>query len=292
MACAIGAVVLVLALGAGARAEAEVELVGAAGGATPALVGRGGEIFRWGDGAWRRVPGGVAGDLTAARGPTGSDVWAVGRRVFHHDGTSWNAVPDVGRASVLAAAGSALPGLSRGRAIQVRAQGRWASLPAAPAPVVAFWVGGARDVVAVTDAGVSRWNGRDWRPLTGVTGARGVAGVNGGVVILGVDAVWRGGRKLAAPAGVAGAPRAAVMAAGTPFVVYSSALARVDGNALVLVAPLPEGAGEAVALVARGDELLFVARRGVWAWKDGWRAEPLVDAPATARGGSGPALVP
>jgi hypothetical protein len=238
------------------------------------------------------VPGGVAGDLTAARGPSGSDVWAVGRRVFHHDGVSWNAVPDVGRASVLAADGSALPGLAHGRAIQVRVQGRWAPLPAAPAPVVAFWVGGARDVVAVTDAGASRWNGRDWRALTGVTGARGVAGVNGGVLILGVDAVWRGGRKLAAPAGVAGAPRAAVVAAGTLFVLYSSALAQVDGNALVVVAPLPEGAGEPAALVARGAELVVVVRRGVLAWKDGWRAEPLVDAPATTRRGSGPALVP
>jgi hypothetical protein len=289
----VAAVILLVA--AAARADGTVvpvDLVGAAGGAAPALVGSGGEVFRWADGAWRRMSGGVAGSLTAAGGPSGADVWALGRRVFHHDGKAWDAVPDAGRATALAADGSTLPGVARGRAIQVRAGGRWTALPAAPAPVVAFWVGGVRDVVAVTDAGASRWNGRDWRPIAGVTGARGIAGAGGGAIILGADAVWRGGRKLTAPAGMPGQPRGAAAAAGATFVLTSTALLRVDGDALALVAPLPDGAGEPAAILTRGAEVVVVARRGaVWAWKDGWRAEALVDVATPARGGSPPAVV-
>ncbi|HKA89726.1 MAG TPA: hypothetical protein VKE22_18820 [Haliangiales bacterium] len=285
---------LVLALvSAASRAGADVVLVGAAGGPTPALVGRGGEIFRWEDGAWRRVAGGVAGDLSVARGPSARDVWALGRRVFHHDGTAWSALPEVGRASVLAADGSIVPGVAHGRSIRLRAGGQWTPLAAAPAPVTAFWAGGARDAVAVTDAGVVRWNGRAWRPVSGAAGALGVAGVDGVALILCADGLRRGGRKLATPPGLAGAPLAAASAARKLFVLYPTALARVDANALVLVAALPEGAGEPAALLARGDDVVVAARRGaVWAWRDGWRAETIVDdaAPAAARAGSPPAV--
>ncbi len=285
----IAAVLLVLC--AGARADG-LELVGAAGGASPVLVGRAGEIFRWSDGAWRRVAGGVAGSLSVARGPSAQDVWALGRRVFHHDGTAWNVVPEVGRASVLAADGSAVPGLAQGRSIQVRAAGRWTSLPTAPAPVAAFWTGGARDVVAVTDAGVARWNGHAWRPVPALTGAVGVTAIDGVAMILAADGVWRAGKKLATPAGISGTPRAAVTAGGKVYVLYAAALARADRGALALVAPLPEGAGEPAALLARGDDVVVVARRGaVWVWRDTWRAEPLVDAAAAARAGSPPAVV-
>src|SRR5262249_24396847 len=164
-----------------------------------------------------------------------------------------------------------------------------------------FWAGGARDAVAVTDAGVVRWNGRAWRPVSGAAGALGVAGVDGVALILCADGLRRGGRKLATTPGLAGAPLAAASAARKLFVLYPTALARVDANALVLVAALPEGAGEPAALLARGDDVVVAAPPGpggagggggVGGGGAGGGAERTVDGawPASARAGSPPAV--
>ena len=277
-------VALLLALSAQTAAGAEI-----VGGAPGVLIGSEGDIYRWQGGLWRRVPGGVAGQLTAAQG-VGAEIWAIGRRVFRHDGSAWSTVPEAGRATRVGAPGSTVPGLAQGSTIRLRASGRWQTLPATPAPVLAFFAGGTRDVWAITASGAVRLSGGAWRRVPGVTGATDLAGVKGGVLLFG-DGVWRGGRKLAGAEMLAGTPRLAATVGDTTFVLFTGALARIDGSTLVLVAPLPPGLEDPAACFARGEDLVVATRGGqVWAWRDEWKAEPLGDASPAARPGPPPAL--
>jgi len=235
------------------------------------------------------VPGGVAGQLAAAQG-VGADIWAIGRRVFRHDGSAWSAVPEAGRATRVTAPGSTVPGLAQGSTIRLRAAGRWQALPATPAPVAAFFATGLRDVWAITASGAVRLRGRAWQPVPGVIGATDLAGVKGGVLIFG-DGVWRGAKKLAGAEKLAGTPRCAATVGDKTFVLFTGALSRIEGDTLVLQAPLPPGLEDPVACFARGDDLVVAGRRWqIFAWHDDWKAEPLDDGAATARPGPPPAV--
>src|SRR5262249_34864370 len=159
------------------------------GAAATTIVGCGGEVIRADGGRWRRLGGGISVTLTAAR-EAGGVLWAVGGHIFRHDGSSWNLVPDAGRAELMNLPGSPAAAAAQGRGIKVHAGDRWVALPGTPAPVVAVWVAGPKDALAIADRLV-RWNGKAWAPVAGVGNVYGLAGTPSGVLAWNDDAAWR-----------------------------------------------------------------------------------------------------
>jgi hypothetical protein len=301
-----------IVLGAPALLAVVLSVVGAAGRgpADAVVVGAGGEVFeRDGQGGWRRRGGGVAAELLRAFGPSDGDVWAAGARppLYHHDGKAWFAVPGTSGtngAVVLAEAGSPLAGIAVGRRLFVLDGKRLAPSAAAPGPVTALWVGGARDIVIVVDGKVQRLLSSGWRPIPGsderivALGPRLAVGQDGGVYSL--DARLR---KIPADAGLAGF-RPVRVAAGKRVLILGElgdgwTLATLAGGKVVALGTLPgvARADEPVALLP-GEPILVATRSGLVLVGDGetWTTEH-VDLAAPDEGaraprpGAGPAPV-
>jgi hypothetical protein len=266
-----------------------VTIVGIAGTgpADAVAIGSGGEIFARADGGWHRRGGGVAGTLVRAWGRSASDIWAVGTQLplYHHDGTSWSAVPGTAGAAgavVLADPGSA-PGIAVGRRLYVVEGHKLVAAPAAPGPVAALWIASPRAVLAVVDGKLVRLAAGAWKPVPGADepivalGPKLALGLDGGVY-----AIEARLRKLPQVEGFR--PRLALADKLVGSFGDGWALGSIAGRP----SPLPgvERADEPVGLIA-SDPPVVVTRSGRVLIGD--RAEAIEPIPAPPRPGPGPA---
>lgn len=277
------AAALALAAPAAARAQSAgfpVEVVGAVapegGKGSLILVGRSGQLYVAGaDRVWRRkAAGGVAIDVRAAvRSPTRpAEVIAIGDEAppFRFSGAAWSADMVGNRGPTALGRGGGVPALAVGRHVYTLepVKDDWVRRVSAAKVATAVWAASDKSIlVATSDGGLARWDGKRLTPMK-----TGLAAGDPVVLLLGNQ-----------PRQVYGKSKAGrwirVNGASVAQVAFDRALdgfeehaAGIGGDGALLVAgTVPVAGGGTKPVLVRAEQIRIAPWQDLWALADGDR---------------------
>ena len=274
------AAVALIAGAAGARAQPAgfpIEIVAAVapegGKGAPVLVGRSGQLYAPGaDRVWRRKnAGGVARDVVAAlRSPTRpGEVFAAGDQapLFRFTGAAWKADLVGNRGAVSLSRGGSVPALAVGRHVYTLEKDAWVRRTSAAKVVTAVWAASPTAIlVATSDGGLARWDGKRLAPIkTGLPAADPISLLIGGQPRQ-VFARSRSGRWLR----ISGASAAAVSIA-RELEAFEEHAAGIGSDGALLLAGTAGAAGARKSVLARAEQTKAVPWQDLAALADGDR---------------------